>query len=76
MGAAKGLENLHLVTYNIPKGEYIDHGAVFYTDGARPTYVNSIAIDDKGNVYSLARFEHNGELIEDLIKIPNPFIGH
>ncbi|MCD6598730.1 MAG: hypothetical protein J7L04_13635, partial [Bacteroidales bacterium] len=76
MGAAKGLENLHLVTYNIPRGEYIDHGAVFYTDGAIPTYVNSIAIDNKGNVYSLARFEHNGEIIEDLIKIPNPFIAH
>ncbi len=74
MGAAKGLENLHLITYNIPKGEYIDHGPIFYTNGDRPTYVNSIAIDNQGNVYTLARFEHNGEIIEDLVKIPNPFL--
>jgi hypothetical protein len=76
MGAAKGLENLHLITYNIPQNNYSDHGPVFYSDGTRPTYVNSIAVDPKGNVYSLARFNHNGEIIEDLIKIPNPFIRH
>lgn len=70
----KGLENLHLITYNIPKGQYIDHGPVFYEDGARPTYVNSIAIGPMGNVYALARFEHKGFVIEDLIKISNPFI--
>lgn len=73
MGAARGLENLHLITYHIPTGKYTDHGAVFYGDGSRPTYVNSIAIDKNGNVYALARFEHNGKLIEDLIRIPNPF---
>jgi hypothetical protein len=73
MGAARGLENLHLVTYNIPHGEYRDHGAVYYEDGSIPTYVNSIAIDRDGNVYTLARFLHNGKEIEDLIKIPGPF---
>jgi hypothetical protein len=74
MGAAKGLENLHLVTYNIRTQKYIDHGAVFYEDGERPTYVNSIAIGVNGDVYTLARFEQNGKVIEDLIKIPNPFL--
>lgn len=69
----KGLENLHLITYNIPKRKYIDHGPVFYEDGTRPTHVNAIAIGPKGNVYTLGRFEHNGKMIEDLIKIPNPF---
>lgn len=73
MGAARGLENLHLVTYHIPSGKYIDHGPIFYKDGSRPTYVNSIAIDKQGNVYTLARFEHNGKIVEDLIKVPNPF---
>lgn len=73
MGAAKGLENLHLVTYNIPDREYIDHGPVFYPDGTRPTYVNSIAIGPHGNVYTLARFEQDGRIIEDLVKIPDPF---
>lgn len=72
MGAAKGLEHLHLVTYNIPEKEYNDLGAVFYEDGTYPTYVNSIALDDDGNVYTLARFMHNGKEIEDLIKIDLP----
>lgn len=72
-GAAKGLENLHLVTFNIPNLNYADQGSVFYEDGERPTYVNSIAIGPQGNVYTLARFKHNGKEIEDLIKIPNPF---
>jgi hypothetical protein len=68
-GAARGLEYLHLVTYNIPANKYKDHGAVFYKDGTFPTYVNSIAIDREGNVYTLARFLHEGKEIEDLIKI-------
>jgi len=69
----KGLENLHLITYNISNRKYIDHGPVFYEDGTRPTHVNAIAIGPEGNVYTLGRFEHNGKVIEDLIKIPNPF---
>ena len=70
MGAARGLENLHLITYNIPKREYKDHGTIFYADGERPTYVNSIAQDKAGNIYTLARFKQNGKVIEDLVKIP------
>lgn len=73
MGAAKGLENLHLVTYNISQGEYIEHGAVFYKDGERPTYVNSIAVGAIDDVFTLARFENEGKIIEGLIKIPNSF---
>ncbi|MDR1746738.1 MAG: hypothetical protein LBR49_05645 [Tannerella sp.] len=69
MGAARGLENLHLVTFNIPKKEYKDHGPVFYENGDIPTYVNSIAVGDDGTVYTLARFVHEGEEIEDLVKI-------
>lgn len=72
MGAAKGLENLHLITYNIPNQKYIDHGPVFYEDGERPTYVNSIAIGANGDVYTLARFMQDGKEIQDLIKIPDP----
>jgi hypothetical protein len=54
-GEAKGLEDLHLIIYDIPTGKYLDHGAVFYNDGQRPLYVNSIAIGDDGTVYTLAR---------------------
>jgi hypothetical protein len=73
MGAARGLENLHLVTFNIPDHHYIDHGPVFFEDDTPPTYVNSIAIGKYGNVYTLGRFEHDGKVVEDLVKIPDPF---
>ncbi|MDR3198430.1 MAG: hypothetical protein LBU34_11235 [Planctomycetaceae bacterium] len=72
MGMARGKENLHLVTYNIPKKEYKDYGAIFYADGDFPTYVNSIAQDKAGNIYTLARFLHNGKVVADLVKIPLP----
>lgn len=72
-GGAKGLENLHLVTYNIPEDKYIDHGPIFYADGERPLYVNSIAIGSDGSVYTLARITENGNTRTDLIKIPDPF---
>jgi hypothetical protein len=75
-GAAKGLENLHLVTYHIPFRHYSDHGPIFYPDGQRPTYVNSIAVGADGNVYALARIDHEGKVIQDLIKISNPFLNH
>ncbi|WP_266365771.1 NHL repeat-containing protein [Tellurirhabdus rosea] len=69
-GAAKGLENLHLVTFHLPSGTYKDHGPIFYADGSRPTYVNSIAIGSDGTVYTLARFRHEGREIQDLVRIP------
>lgn len=68
-GGAKGLENLHLITYHIPSGKYTDHGPVFYPDGSIPTYVNSIAIDFQGNVYALARMQTEFGEIQDLIQI-------
>lgn len=73
MGAARGLENLHLITYHLPTHQYFDHGPVFYADGSVPVYVNSIAVGDDGTVYTLARFNHEGKEIQDIIKIPNPF---
>jgi hypothetical protein len=72
-GEAKGLEDLHLVTYDIPAGRYLDHGAVFYPDGQRPLYVNSIAIGDDGTVYTLARITENGKTRTDLISFPGPY---
>lgn len=68
-GGAKGLENLHLVTYHIPSGKYTDHGPIFYPDGSIPTYVNSIAIDFQGRVYALARMQTEFGEIQDLIQV-------
>ena len=68
-GAARGIENLHLVTFHLPSGKYTDHGPIFYNDGSRPSYVNSIAVGADGQVYMLARYERNGRTIQDLVKI-------
>ena len=72
MGEAKGLENLHLVTYDIRAGKCTDHGAVFYENGQRPLYVNSIAVGRDGTVYTLARITENGRTRTDLISFPGP----
>ena len=72
MGMAKGVENLHLVTYDIPDGIYQDHGPVFYPDGGHPTYVNSIAVAPDRTVYTLARVTENGHTRTDLVQIAPP----
>lgn len=68
-GEAKGLEDLHLITYHIPTGRYTDQGAVFFENGQRPTWVNSIAVGKDGAVYSLARITENGRTRADLFRI-------
>jgi hypothetical protein len=66
---ARGLENLHLITFHIPTRKYQDHGPVFYQDGEIPTYANSIAVDHSGNVYTLAQHSRDGKKVTDLVKI-------
>jgi hypothetical protein len=69
-GESKGIENLHLITWDIPAGRYIDHGPVFYEDGERPAYVNSIAVGRDGAVYTLARVRQGDGFRTDLVRIP------
>jgi len=69
-GEAKGLEDLHLITYDLKTRQYLDHGAVFYPDGERPLYVNSIAIGKDGTVYSMGRVTRNGRVVTDLFSVP------
>ena len=71
-GEAKGLEDLHLITYDLKTKLYLDHGAVFYPSGERPLYVNSIAIGKDGTVYSMGRVTRNGRVVTDLFSIPAP----
>jgi hypothetical protein len=68
-GEAKGLEDLHLVTYEVPTGHYVDRGTIFYPDGERPLYVNSIAVGFDGTVYSLGRITENGHMRADLFSV-------
>jgi len=69
MGEAKGLEDLHLITWHIPTGKYIDHGAIFYQNNQRPLYVNSIAVGRNGDVYFLGRISENGKTRADLVEV-------
>jgi hypothetical protein len=71
-GEAKGAEDLHLITYDIPAGKHADHGAIFFENGERPAYVNSIAAGKDGTVYALSRVTENGRTRTDLISIPSP----
>jgi hypothetical protein len=73
-GESKGEEDLHLITYYIPTGKYIDHGAIFFPDGERPKEVNSIAVGKEGSVYALAAAQ-NGHGRTDLMRIPGPING-
>lgn len=69
MGEAKGLEDLHVITYHVGTARYRDHGAVFYENGQRPLYVNSIAVGQDGTVYFLARITENGKTRTDLASV-------
>ncbi|OHB67167.1 MAG: hypothetical protein A2Y77_03285, partial [Planctomycetes bacterium RBG_13_62_9] len=73
MGESKGMENLHLITYDIPTRKYTDQGPIFFEDGQRPYYVNSIAVGKDGSVYTLSRITENGRTRTDLISIRGPF---
>mmetsp|Transcript_37586 Transcript_37586/g.81470 ORF Transcript_37586/g.81470 Transcript_37586/m.81470 type:complete len:198 (+) Transcript_37586:658-1251(+) len=53
----KRIENIHLVTFHIPSGLYKDHGPIFFDDGQRPTWVQSMAVAADGQVYGIGR--HN-----------------
>ena len=69
-GEAKGQEDLHLITYHIPSAKYTDHGPIFYENGDRPAYVNSIAVGRDGTVYTLARInEAGGRFRADLVSV-------
>src|SRR4051794_4364449 len=75
MGESKGIENLHLVTYDVPSGHFADHGAIFFADGQRPSYVNSIAVGQDGTVYALSRITEGGKTRTDLMSIPASLTG-
>ena len=75
-GEAKGVENLHLITYVIPTKKYTDNGPIFLANGERPTYVNSIAVDHNGVVYTQTRIPENDKIRTDLISISGSFFTY
>jgi hypothetical protein len=71
-GESKGIEDLHLITWNIPASRYADHGAIRLENGDRPAYVNSLAVAKDGTVCALSRVTENGRTRTDLITIRGP----
>ena len=69
MGEAKGLEDLHLITYDVRDRKYTDQGAVFFENGQRPLYVNSIAVGKDGTVYALTRVSEADGARTDLMRV-------
>jgi hypothetical protein len=69
MGESKGRENLHLITFDIPRRVYRDHGPIFFSSGQRPNYVNSIAVGKDGAVYALTRVSEDPKARTDLMRI-------
>ena len=68
-GESKGRENLHLITWHIPTKKYIDQGAIYFPNGQRPNYVNSIAVGKDGSVYALTRVSEDDHAKTDLMRI-------
>lgn len=65
-------ENLHLVTYHIPTGEYRDHGPILDENGYPLTDAQAITFGPDGEIYTLARTLRDGSMVMDLVRIPNP----
>jgi hypothetical protein len=74
-GESKGMENLHFVTWHIPTSQHRDHVPIFFENGERPAYVNSIAVGKDGLVYAVTRVIENGKARTDLMAIPAPLVG-
>lgn len=64
------IEDLHLITYDIPAAKYTDHGVVFFSDGGRPGLVNSIAVGKDGSVYCITNIPEKDRRHIDLVRIP------
>lgn len=72
-GESKGREDLHLITFHIPSRTYKDHGSIYFPNGQRPNYVNSIALGKDGTVYFLSRVSEDPKAKTDLVQLKGPF---
>ena len=69
-GESKGEEELRLVTYDLQRGLYTDHGRIVFANRLGwPKYVNSLVVGNDGHIYALSRLPSG---LTDLIRIPIP----
>ena len=74
--AAQGLEDMHLVTYQISTKTFSDIGEVTLDTGGPPRQVNSIGIGSDGTVYSISEITGNSKTRFDLISFRPPALGY
>jgi len=67
------VEDMALITYNIPNNRYIDHGVIRTENGSYITDFHAITFGPDNEIYTLGQSERNGQFEMDLIRIPNPF---
>lgn len=66
-GASGQQEGSHLVTYNIAKNKYEDHGQIMLDDGEPAGDEQSLALGHDGTIYTLTEIRRNGSREMDLI---------
>ena len=66
-------EEIRLVTYDIPTGKRIDHGALAFEDGGRPNWAQAIAIGPDHRIYTVTKMKQaDGKVKTDLISFADP----
>jgi hypothetical protein len=65
----RAAEGLHLITYDIANGKYVDHGQIdLVNDNDEPAgFSQSLAVGPDGTVYALSSFVQDGKRRTDLI---------
>jgi hypothetical protein len=65
----RAAEGLHLITYDIANGKYVDHGQIdLENDNGEPAgFSQSLAVGQDGTVYALSSFVQGGKRRTDLI---------
>jgi hypothetical protein len=67
---SKKEEGSHLVTYDISKKKYQDHGSIMLDTGEPAANEQALAIAEDGTVFTLTQINRNGSEEMDLISIP------
>ncbi len=68
----EGEEDVHLVTYDIPSGKYLDHGTVALEDGRRLGWAQALAVGREGEVYTVSQVKEDGKARAELVSFRDP----
>jgi hypothetical protein len=71
----KADEGSDLITFDISKKKYRDHGQIMLDTGAPAGNEQALVVANDGTVYTLTQFDRNGAQEMDLISIPPVLAG-